>query len=303
MYQSSMIELAGGKNAAEEITDTYWAEISYEQLLAWDPAYIILASDADYTVDDILNDENLKDCTAVKNGQVYQIPGDVEALDSPVPASILASVWLAGILHPEQIPADTYTTESNTYYETLFGTEIGENNEKAVEIIDLITSLTPEQLSDTNEIKHAFNTLSKELVKSGIDFVGIENQYGEIPSPKIIELLLHTKNILTNEAISEEGLQNYVNVYNEVFEKNQNTKKSLFDGIITNSMKIEKENISDASLFINNSLVKIKENVYKKVNRNYEDVYEAVYNLMKNGGKQVIPFDVSIEARISVPFT
>ena len=121
MYQSSMIELAGGKNAAEEITDTYWAEISYEQLLAWDPAYIILASDADYTVDDVLNDENLKDCTAVKNGQVYQIPGDVEALDSPVPASILASVWLAGILHPEQVPADTYTTESNTYYETFYG--------------------------------------------------------------------------------------------------------------------------------------------------------------------------------------
>ena len=121
MYQSSMIELAGGKNAAEEITDTYWAEISYEQLLAWDPAYIILASDADYTIDDILNDENLKDCTAVKNGQVYQIPGDVEALDSPVPASILASVWLAGILHPEQVPADTYTTESNTYYETFYG--------------------------------------------------------------------------------------------------------------------------------------------------------------------------------------
>ena len=129
MYQSSMIELtdnksymlANGKNAAEEITDTYWAEISYEQLLAWDPAYIILASDADYTVDDILNDENLKDCTAVKNGQVYQIPGDIEALDSPVSASILASVWLAGILHPEQVPADTYTTESNTYYETFYG--------------------------------------------------------------------------------------------------------------------------------------------------------------------------------------
>ena len=120
-YVSNMIELAGGKNAAEEITDTYWAEISYEQLLAWDPAYIILASDADYTVADVLNDENLKDCTAVKNGQVYQIPGDVEALDSPVPASILASVWLAGILHPEQVPADTYTTESNTYYETFYG--------------------------------------------------------------------------------------------------------------------------------------------------------------------------------------
>ena len=121
MYQSSLIELAGGKNAASEISDTYWADISYEQLLAWDPSYIILASDAQYTVDDVLNDANLKDCTAVKNGDVYAIPGEVEALDSPVPASILASVWLAGILHPEQVSPDTYTQEKTSYYETFYG--------------------------------------------------------------------------------------------------------------------------------------------------------------------------------------
>ena len=55
-----------GKNAADSITDTYWSEISYEQLLAWDPSYIIIASDAEYTVDDIMNDPNLAECTAVK---------------------------------------------------------------------------------------------------------------------------------------------------------------------------------------------------------------------------------------------
>ena len=121
MYQSSIIELAGGKNAADSITDTYWAEISYEQLLAWDPSYIIIASDAEYTVDDIMNDPNLAECTAVKNSHVYAIPGDVEALDSPVPAGILASVWLAGILHPDQVPTDTYTTEMTNYYETFYG--------------------------------------------------------------------------------------------------------------------------------------------------------------------------------------
>ena len=38
-----------------------------------------------------------------------RFPATVEALDSPVPASILASVWLAGILHPEQVAPDTYT--------------------------------------------------------------------------------------------------------------------------------------------------------------------------------------------------
>ena len=121
MYQSSIIELAGGKNAADSITDTYWSEISYEQLLAWDPSYIIIASDAEYTVDDIMNDPNLAECTAVKNSHVYAIPGDVEALDSPVPAGILASVWLAGILHPDQVSADTYTTEMTNYYETFYG--------------------------------------------------------------------------------------------------------------------------------------------------------------------------------------
>ena len=121
MYQSSIIELAGGKNAADSITDTYWTEISYEQLLAWDPSYIIIASDAEYTVDDVMNDPNLAECTAVKNSHVYAIPGDVEALDSPVPAGILASVWLAGILHPDQVSADTYTTEMTNYYETFYG--------------------------------------------------------------------------------------------------------------------------------------------------------------------------------------
>lgn len=121
MYQSSIIELAGGKNTADSITDSYWAEISYEQLLAWDPSYIIIASDAEYTVDDVMNDPNLAECTAVKNSHVYAIPGDVEALDSPVPAGILASVWLAGILHPDQVSADTYTTEMTNYYETFYG--------------------------------------------------------------------------------------------------------------------------------------------------------------------------------------
>lgn len=121
MYQSGLIELAGGKNAASEITDTYWAEISYEQLLAWDPSYIILASDAEYTPEDVLNDENLKECTAVKNGNVYAIPGDIEALDSPVPGGILASIWLAGILHPDEVSADMYTEEKAAFYETFYG--------------------------------------------------------------------------------------------------------------------------------------------------------------------------------------
>lgn len=67
MYQNTMIENANGTNAAS-VEDTYWAEVSYEQILDWNPDYIILASDAEYDVDSVLNDAALADCTAVQGG-------------------------------------------------------------------------------------------------------------------------------------------------------------------------------------------------------------------------------------------
>lgn len=121
MYQSDLICLAGGKNAAAEITDTYWAEVSYEQLLAWNPQYIILASDAGYTVEDVLADENLAACDAVTSGHVYQLPGDAEAWDSPVPSGILGAMWLANVLHPELVSQEECTAVMNEYYETFYG--------------------------------------------------------------------------------------------------------------------------------------------------------------------------------------
>ena len=127
MYQSAMIDLAGGENVANDIQDTYWAEISYEQLLAWNPEYIILASNAEYTVEDVLNNPNLKGCTAIKNGAVFQLPSDVEAWDSPVPSAILGSIWLGAILNPEQVPEEKFEETMRDYYETFYEFSYGEN--------------------------------------------------------------------------------------------------------------------------------------------------------------------------------
>jgi len=127
MYQSDMIHLAGGRNVAAEIPDLYWAEIDYEQLLAWDPEYIILASSAKYSVEDVMNDPNLSACNAVRSGNVFQIPCDAESWDSPVPGSVLGAVWLAGILHPDRIPAAECVGLMNEYYETFYGFTYSEN--------------------------------------------------------------------------------------------------------------------------------------------------------------------------------
>lgn len=121
MYQSSMIETAGGINVASEVDDTYWTTVSYEQLLQWDPEYIILAADAKYTVDDVVFDTNLAGCTAVKNGNVYAMPNDIEAWDSPVPGGILGSIWLATILHGDKVSNDYYEKSVNDFYGTFYG--------------------------------------------------------------------------------------------------------------------------------------------------------------------------------------
>lgn len=121
MYQSDMIRMAGGVNAAAEITDTYWAEVSYEQVLAWDPDYIVLASDAGYTVDDVLADPNLAGCAAVENGNVFQIPGDAEAWDSPVPGGILGAVWLSSVLHPDLCPEADSLAVIDEFYQIFYG--------------------------------------------------------------------------------------------------------------------------------------------------------------------------------------
>lgn len=120
MYQSDMIRLAGGKNVAGEITDTYWAQIDYEQLLVWDPEYIILPSSAKYTIADVMADPNLAGCRAVMNGNVYQVPGDAESWDSPVPSSILGALWLANILHPELMTDTDCADIMDEYYETFY---------------------------------------------------------------------------------------------------------------------------------------------------------------------------------------
>lgn len=121
MYQSDLIALAGGRNVAADLPDTYWAEISYEQLLAWDPEYIVLAADASYFAADVCSDPNLSDCRAVRSGNVFRIPNQIESWDSPLPGSILGALWIASVLHPDQITQE-YTNETiSSFYTQFYG--------------------------------------------------------------------------------------------------------------------------------------------------------------------------------------
>jgi len=124
MYQNTLLELGGGKNAAAGLTDDYWAEISYEQLLAWNPEVIIIASDAAYTKDELLSDPQLAQLGAVVNGKVYAMPSAVESWDSPVPGAMVGSRWIASVLHEDVYPFDSFTADANEFYRDFYGITI-----------------------------------------------------------------------------------------------------------------------------------------------------------------------------------
>jgi iron complex transport system substrate-binding protein len=121
MYQSALVEMAGGINVAADIDGRGWVEISYEQLFVMNPEIIVIASEAGYGIEDILL---LTELTAVKNNRVYKMPSDIEAWDSPVPSSILGAKWLLSLLHGDIYPMESLRNAAAEFYMEFFGIEV-----------------------------------------------------------------------------------------------------------------------------------------------------------------------------------
>ena len=124
MYQSGLIAMAGGRNVAQELDGDYWTEVSYETILSYDPEVILIPGKADYTVKDILNDENLAGVTAVENKAVYKIPASLEEWDSPIPSGILGAMWMTSVLHGDVYPFEQFRADAAAYYKTFYGFDL-----------------------------------------------------------------------------------------------------------------------------------------------------------------------------------
>lgn len=121
MYQNDLIEQAGGVNAAASIEEDYWADVSYETLLALAPEVLVIPSAASYTTEDVMNDPQLADLPAVQNGAVYTMPQGLDEWDSPTPSGILGVLWLTSVLHPEAYPFEKFTADAQAFYQTFYG--------------------------------------------------------------------------------------------------------------------------------------------------------------------------------------
>ncbi|SHI86086.1 ABC transporter substrate-binding protein [Parasporobacterium paucivorans] len=124
---SRLIDLCGGINVADcEITKGYGrTEVSMEQIISWDPQYIISCVDngnadsASYNT--IMNDSQWSVIQAVKDGHVYQTPSVPQNwFDRPPSVNTIIGVkWCQSILYPEMVDYDI-KEEAKTFYSLFY---------------------------------------------------------------------------------------------------------------------------------------------------------------------------------------
>ncbi len=124
MYQNYMIEASGGNNVTSSLEDGYWVDISAEQLLTYNPDIIYIVQYAKYSVEDVLNDERLKDLNAVKNKKVFVIPSVIEPWDYPTPSSILGILWMTNNISPDKYSTEEFEKTAKDFYKTFFNLEV-----------------------------------------------------------------------------------------------------------------------------------------------------------------------------------
>lgn len=124
IYQHDLITIAGGENVAAAMEGSGKVTVDAEQLIAWNPEYIFIVADADYTVGDVLANDQLSGVDAVINGNVFVFPSDIEAWDYPTPSALLGQVYLASVLHPEAVTPEMFEDTALAFYSEVFGIDI-----------------------------------------------------------------------------------------------------------------------------------------------------------------------------------
>ncbi|HCT91607.1 MAG TPA: Fe3+-hydroxamate ABC transporter substrate-binding protein [Lachnospiraceae bacterium] len=113
--RGQFIERAGAINVADlELDGESMAQISLEQLLAWDPDVIVVNGEpkssisGKQTADKILNDPDCASLKAVRNQQIYGTPNaPFSWVDRPPgPNRLIGIRWLSGLIYPDALGFD-----------------------------------------------------------------------------------------------------------------------------------------------------------------------------------------------------
>ncbi len=116
IFEHDQIEAAGGVNVASSLSG-FGAEVSPEQLLAWNPDIIFMLWEGQSA--DVLADPKLTDLAAVRTGNVFSHPE--QGWGFATPRAIFAVTWLAEKMYPESFEDIDIGEAADQFYEEVYG--------------------------------------------------------------------------------------------------------------------------------------------------------------------------------------
>ncbi|MDD9302301.1 MAG: ABC transporter substrate-binding protein [Desulfobacter sp.] len=121
MLQTEILESAGAVNVAKGVKG-FWADVSPEQIAAWDPEVIFMGSTFNTLgKDQILANPHFSTVTAIKTRQIYTFPSNIGWWDYPAPHAVLGVVWSAKTLYPNLFEDVDILALANTFYKNFLG--------------------------------------------------------------------------------------------------------------------------------------------------------------------------------------
>lgn len=127
-YHSELIDLLANNLAVvdEPSSKGTGNEVDMEQIMAWNPDYIIFEPNGVY--DTVVDDPNWQTVTAIQSGNYYEAPmGPYNWMGFPPSVQrLLGMMWMAKVLYPDAADYDLYE-EVATYYQLFYHCELTES--------------------------------------------------------------------------------------------------------------------------------------------------------------------------------
>jgi len=130
MYQSRMVELAGGVPVTAGLPGS-WQNVNIEQVLIWNPDVILIVPYSPVEPAQILSDPLWAAVEAVKTGRVHKMPQLLFAWDTPIPESVLGILWMAELFHPGEIELE-FAELARAFYWEFYRCELKEEELNAL---------------------------------------------------------------------------------------------------------------------------------------------------------------------------
>jgi iron complex transport system substrate-binding protein len=117
------LEAAGGNNVATGLPAKWGsAEVTKEQIIAWDPDVIFIryySIGQSMTNDSVYDDTALSGVAAVKNSRVYYIRGSSNGMDPAI--AIADACRMARLMYPDTFSGLDVEAEGNAIYREFYG--------------------------------------------------------------------------------------------------------------------------------------------------------------------------------------